>query len=220
MKRVSVFLVAAVSVLVFTLLGCSNGGTFTAKTYCSGDNPIESIVMRVTDREIEISASEDNQVYIEYFDGEKEYLDITVSESNVLTVTLAFHKKWSDFIGTKPSAEYRKIRLKIPNNQLANVTAATTNENITVASISLTENINLKANGGHIICERIDAGKAIQLTAKDGNITGTIIGGWDDFSISCKIKKGDCNLPLLKENGRKSLSADCNNGNISIEFVK
>lgn len=71
-----------------------------------------------------------------------------------------------------------------------------------------------------IICERVNVGKSINLKAKDGNITGSIIGGWDDFSISCKIKKGDCNLPELKEDGEKLFFADCNNGNISIEFVK
>ncbi len=58
------------------------------------------------------------------------------------------------------------------------------------------------------------------MTAKNGNIAGTIIGGWDDFSISCNIKKGDCNLPASKEGGEKLFTASCNNGNINIEFVK
>ncbi len=37
-----------------------------------------------------------------------------------------------------------------------------------------------------------------------------------DYSI---IKKGECNLPLSKTDGEKSLVSDCNNGNIEIEFV-
>lgn len=220
MKKLSVILFAMLFVLAFALSGCSGGGAFTEKAYRSGDSQIENIVIKVTDREIEISASEDNQIHIDYFDSEKEYLDITVSKNNELTVELAVDKKWTDFIGQKPFKEYRKIEIKVPSNLIAVLTATTTNENITVNSLSFTDIISLNSNGGSIVCERISVGKSIKLTAKNGNITGTVMGGWDDYSISCTIKKGDCNLPLNKEGGEKSLTADCNNGNINIEFVK
>ena len=42
----------------------------------------------------------------------------------------------------------------------------------------------------------------------------------DEFSITCMIKKGESNLPALKEGGDKSLTAECNNGDINIEFAK
>lgn len=125
-----------------------------------------------------------------------------------------------DYIGTKPSAEYRKIKIVITDNLISTISVNTTNENIKVNSLSFTENISLDTNGGNIICERVSVGKSINLKAKDSNITGSIIGGWDDFSISCKIKNGDCNLPTFKEDGKKSFFADCNNGNINIDFVK
>lgn len=220
MKKLTVLLTAIVSILVFTLSGCSNGGTFAKKIYQTDLNEIESIEIQVTDRELSIDASEDNKIHIEYYDSEKEYLDINVSENNLLTVKLEFNKEWTDFIGTKPSEENRKIKIKVPNNLLLKITASTTNENIKITSLSVMDNISLDTNGGSITCKQIEAGKEINLKAKNGNITGTVIGGWDDFSISCKIKKGDCNLPLNKETGKKSFFADCNNGNINIEFVK
>lgn len=77
----------------------------------------------------------------------------------------------------------------MPNNLLTNITASTTNENIKIAALSVTDSISLDCNGGNIICEQINVNKAIDLKVKNGDITGTIIGGWDDFSISCKIKK-------------------------------
>ncbi|MCI9032109.1 MAG: DUF4097 family beta strand repeat protein [Clostridia bacterium] len=220
MKKLTVLFLAVIGALVFALSGCSNNDTFTEKSYSSGETEIEKIILQATDREVEISASDDNQIYIDYFDGKKEYLDISVSESKELTVKLVFDKDWKDYIGTKPSAEYRKIKIVIPDNLISTLSVNTTNENIKVNSLSFTENISLDTNGGNIICERVSVGKSINLKAKDGNITGSIIGGWDDFSISCTIKKGDCNLPELKEGGEKSFAADCNNGNISIEFVK
>ena len=220
MKKLTAVLFALISVLVFALTGCTNDDTFTEKSYSSGENEIEKIVVQVTDRELEISASADNQIYIDYYDGEKEYLDIVVSESKELTVKLTFNKDWTDYIGTKPSAEYRKIKIRIPDNLLAAISASTTNENIKITALSFTEQVILDNNGGNVLCERVNVGKAISITAKDGNITGSVIGGWDDFAISCTIKKGNCNLPLNKESGEKSFAANCNNGNINIDFVK
>lgn len=220
MKKLTALLFTLICVSAFALAGCSEKDTFTEKSYSSGETEIEKVTVQVEDREINIGTSDDDKVYIDYFDGEKEFLDITVSESKELTVKLLYNKTWTDFIGTKPSEEYRKINIRIPDGLLASLSASTTNEDIKTDPLSVTERVDLVTNGGNIVCERVNVGKAIGLSAKNGNITGSVIGGWDDFSISCTVKKGDCNLPALKEGGEKSLTADCNNGDIKIEFVK
>ena len=137
-----------------------------------------------------------------------------------MLVKLEYNKNWTDFIGVKPSDEYRKIQIRVPDNLISAFSANTTNENIQLSPLSFTDNISLNANGGDIVCEKINVGKSISLTAKNGNIRGTVLGGMDDFSITCTIKKGKSNLPALKEGGEKTFSADCNNGDISIEFVQ
>lgn len=219
MKKFAVILWMLIGLLTFTLTGCTNGDTFTEKSYLSSDE-IKKVTVQVEDRALEIGASEDNHVYIDYFDSKKEYLDITVSEGNELTIKLLYNKTWTDYIGRKSAANYRKITIRLPNGSLTAFSASTTNADITMSPLSFTEHIALNANGGNILCERVSAGKSIRLTAKNGNITGSVIGGWDDFSIACTIKKGECNLPKLKEGGYKSFTADCNNGNIDIAFVK
>ena len=45
------------------------------------------------------------------------------------------------------------------------------------------------------------------------------MGGWDDFSISCTVKKGDCNL-ADKSCVTKRLTIDCNNGDVDIDLIK
>lgn len=220
MKKFVALLFILIGLMVITLTGCSNTEVFTEKTYSTGDSEIEKVVIQVTDRDLEIGQSEDNQIYIEYFDGEKQKLDIEVLESKQLVVKLVFNKEWTDFIGGKPSKEYRSIKIKIPNNLIVALSASTTNENIKISSLSIIDNISLDSNGGNIVCEKVNVGKSINLNVKDGDITGSIIGGWDDFAISCKIKKGDCNLPLNKEGGNKSFNANCNNGDININFIK
>lgn len=219
MKKCTAFWVGLISVFVFLLAGCSNGDTFTAKSYVSGESEITAISVQVTDRELEIGASEDGQIHVDYFDGEKEFLEISVSESKELTVRLTFDKDWTDFIGTKPSAEYRKISLKIPAGMISVLSVSTTNEAVKVQPLSVAEYISLSTNGGDIVFEKLGAGKSIELTAKNGDITGSIIGGWDDFAIACSIKKGECNSPSSKEEGEKSLSVNCNNGDVDIKFV-
>ena len=102
---------------------------------------------------------------------------------------------------------------------IAALSVNTTNGHIKVSPLSFTESVKLDTNGGDILCDRINVGKSLNLKSKNGDITGAILGGWADFSIVCKIKNGNSNLPALKEGGDKSFSADCNNGDISIEFA-
>lgn len=220
MKKLAVLLCAVVGLALLAFAGCSNDQSFTQKTYSSGESTIKSLSVNVVDRQLEFTHSEDDEIRINYFDSQKEYLDISISQGDCLTVNLVTDKEWTDFIGSKPSAEFRKIQIAVPENILISLSASTTNENISVSSLSLGDSLSLNSNGGSVLCERVNVGKSISLTAKNGDISGTILGGWDDFSISCTIKKGNCNLPENKEGGTKSLTVDCNNGNITIDFVK
>ena len=202
------------------LSSCSNGGEpFEKKSY-TPDRRINAISLAVRDREIVVSLSEDEQVHIQYYENSKEQYEIFISDENVLTMESASDKDWTDYIGRKPSAENRKISLRIPDALLDNVTLSTTNEDITLSALAVTGSINLSSNGGNIVFDSLDAGSALTLTVKNGNITGTIVGGYDDFAIQCRIKKGDCNLPESKDGGRKTLNVAGNNGDIDIAFVR
>lgn len=90
------------------------------------------------------------------------------------------------------TAEYRKIQVKIPTNTVIDFSETITNEDIKITSLSFVENVTLNSNGGNIICDHINVGKSINLTAKNGDITGTILGTLDDFSTKFTIKKGKC----------------------------
>lgn len=216
MKKLTAALLALTGALLFALTSCSSD-TFTEKSYAS-ESAVTAIVIDVEDREVTVAASEDEYIHIDHFDGKKEYLDIALSDGR-LTVKLVYDKKWTDYIGVKPAAEYRKIEVRIPDDTVVGFSATTTNEDIKVSPLSFPGSVHLSTNGGNIAFERVSVGTSIDLKAKNGNITGTVSGGWDDFSIQCTVKKGDCNLPPDKDGGTKSLTADCNNGDIQIEFV-
>lgn len=201
------------------LSGCSNSSEpFNEKSYTS-DTQINEINLDVRDREIEVSLSEDEQIHIKYYENSKEYYDISISDENVLTMSSASDKEWTDYIGGKPSAENRKILLQIPDALLENLTLSTTNEDITISTLSVTGSINISSNGGNITFENLDVGNALYLTVKNGNIGGTVMGNHNDFTIQSEIKKGESNLPNNKDGGEKVLNVSSNNGDVNIEFV-
>lgn len=133
-------------------------------------------------------------------------------------MTLETDKDWTDYIGTKPAAQYRRITLAVPDG-LDALTIRTTNEAIGVSTLTVQNAVMLDCNGGNIAFELLGVGKSLDVTAKNGSITGNVLGGWDDFSVSCEIKKGESNLPERKEGGEKSLTVNCNNGDIDIQFI-
>ena len=85
---------------------------------------------------------------------------------------------------------------------------------------TLTDQMTCRTNNADIVFEPLDVGGAIHLEAKNGDITGTVVGGYDDFSITTQVKKGETNLPKSKPEGEKSLDVSVNNGDAQIRFEK
>ncbi len=203
----------------FVLAGCSNNSEpFEEKSYIP-DTQIKEINLDVWDREIEVSLSEDGQVHIQYFENSKEYYDISVSDE-ILSMTSANNKEWKDYIGGKASSGNRKISLQIPNELLDTLTLSTTNEDISLSALTVTGNISVSSNGGNITFENLNIGNTLHLSVKNGDISGTIIGSYDDFAIHSKIKNGESSLPNNKDSGEKTLNVSSNNGDVNIEFVR
>ena len=201
----------------FVLAGCSsNSEPFEEKTY-TPDTAVSGIELNVEDREIEVSLSPDEEVHIAYSENSKEYYEISVSDDQVLTMTSASNKEWTDYIGSKPAAEDRKISLQVPDALLETLTLSTTNENVTLPDLSVS--ISISSTEGNITFGTLDVGSALTLSAKNGDISGAVAGSYDDFAIQSEIKKGESNLPDNKDSGEKALTVSNNNGNIDIEFV-
>ena len=188
--------------------------------YTSKDAKITSVIVDVRDRDIEVRLSQDNQIHINYFESEKEFYDISVSDGNVLTMSALTNKKWKDYIGKSPVVDVRKISIEIPNSLLTSLVLSTTNKDMILSELTVLDDIILSSNGGNITFGKLDVGSMLKITAKNGNIKGAIAGGYDDFSIDSKIKKGKNNLPALKKDGDKKLEVANNNGNIEIEFIR
>ena len=219
MKKITLLLLSFVLGAMVMLAGCSNQEEpFTDQSYVSGDEQILGVILEVRDRQIEVLPSEDQQVHIDYSENSKESYELTVSEDHVLTMTAVSDKEWTDYIGEKAPASARRITVQLPDALLQTLQISTTNEDISVTGLSLKDTVSLTTNGGAISFDQLSAGSTITLDAKNGDITGTISGSYEEYSIDSSIKKGDSNLPASKEQGSKTLSVTANNGDISVEF--
>lgn len=218
MKRIFTLALGA-TVMIGLLAGCSGGeSTFEAKSY-TPDVAVSGVCVDVSDREIEVSLSGDDLVHIDYFESEESYYNISVSEDGILTMTAESSEGISKFFGVKSSGEESKISLQVPSGLLASLELHTTNEDMFLSALSVTDHITLSNNHGDISFDTLDVGSSLQIENKNGDISGTVLGSYDDFAITTESKKGDSNLPASKEGGAKTLNVTNNNGDIEVEFA-
>lgn len=219
MKKI-IILIMYISIIMFLFTSCAKTNQFTKKIYMTDDLQIQKINIEARDRQIEILSSNDDLVHIEYFENEQEQYSILIDENKTLDVKLENNKSWLDYFGQKASMDNRKIILSIPNHLLIDLVIETTNENVSIAKEVSIDNLSVSVNGGNIIFDKLNACSDIVLNVKNGDITGSILGSYDDYSINCQIKKGETNLPSKKDGGYKQLDVIVNNGDAKIEINK
>lgn len=213
--RKLVFVICMACISMFA--SCSDN-SFTAGEYSASGDSVSALVIDVHDRRIELSASTDGKVHADYFESTKEYYDITLSADGVLSIESVDNKSWTDFIGVKPSGANRLISVSVPAGLLDRLVLSTTNEDIVLPEMSAGE-VSLSSNGGNISFERLDVSRSLSLDVKNGDISGSLSGSYDDYTIKLDTKKGDCNLFEKTGGGKKTLTVRANNGDVNIDLA-
>ncbi|OMD33392.1 DUF4097 family beta strand repeat-containing protein [Paenibacillus odorifer] len=222
MKSTAKKLLTTIGILVTLLIalaGCSSHSTsMEEKNYIIPAQKIDTLTIDVKDKKITILQSKDEQIHIVYYESEKDFYKIDLSDDKELSMVSDSNKEWNDYIGGKGSQVTRTIQVWIPDATLKNLTLKTSNESIVLPTIAFLGTVEVNINNGNIQLDKLNVGTAITLETKNGNISGSILGSYDDFAILSNVKKGDSNLPANKENGSKKLSAYTNNGDITLQF--
>lgn len=214
MKKIFIFIFTIV-----ILVGCSNGeDTFEEKNYTPDADDITSIDVKVIDRDIEIVLSKDNAMHVHYFESKQEKYAISTKDK-AFTLTTDNQKKWSDYIGLKPSSKYRKIIIQVPTRLIEKMHISTTNGDIQVPQMNIQE-MSLSSNGGNLLFEKLNVRKKLNLENKNGTVKGSIIGNESDFSIHSKVKKSKSNIKSNNGNKEKQLHLIGNNSKVNVEFTK
>ncbi len=216
-KRLFRFSVLTLICIIIT--GCSSTPvTYEEKKYTVSATDIDTMTIDVSDRIIELSQSTDDQVHIVYYESENEFYNIELSDSKEFKMVCEYNKAWTDYVGFKSAKKDRTIKIQIPNASINNLNLITSNEDITIPPITLTGSVNIKLNEGNIFLNQLSVGNTARLEAKNGNISGTIVGDYNDFAITSNAKSGKNNLPADKKNGIKNLYVYTYNGDISLEI--
>jgi len=216
-KKLAMSVLITLSVI---LAGCSSEPiTYEEKSYVTSATEVDTLTIDVKDRKIELFQSEDEKIHISYNESEKEFYKIDLSDGKELSMVYASHKEWDDYIGGKAAQENRTIQVWIPDTSIENLILKTSNEAIELPPLSFAGAVNIKINNGNIQLDKLNAGTTVTLETKNGDISGSIVGSYDDFTIVSEAKKGESNLPANKSKGDKTLNVSTNNGNINLELV-
>ena len=218
MKKVmGVLLCVTVGLGLFA--GCTvDDSDFKQVEYTADGTQIHTIQIDVQNRKIEVERAEDENITISYYESEQERYDISASDDGTLVMSYQPEKEWTDYIGANASEKVRTIHLQIPDQLISNLQITTTKEDVSLPELTLTQGISVNVNQGDIMLGQLTVGSSAELTVKNGNITGTLMGSYDDFTISCQVKKGESNLPQQMGDGPKQLTVSANNGDVDIRI--
>lgn len=221
MKYLTIKLCALTAGILLVASGCGQQDTsaYKEKSFEAPAAEISTVTMDVQDRKIEVIQTAEDTVRLEYAESEKEFYEVTVSDSGMLSMTCKEAKDWKDYVGGKAPQIDRTIKLYLPKKGLQDLTLRTTNEDLTLPQVTVGGKAELLVNNGNIRLAGLGAGSEIKLEAKNGNITGAIKGVYENYSITSKTKKGESNLPEIKEDGMINLSVTVNNGDVNLEFT-
>lgn len=197
------------------LCGCAHEADFAAKQRSFGGD-IAAVSIFVKDRKVMVGPSEGDELLFKYQDSDKEALRFELSGAT-LEVELESNKGFGDFFGTLPDVSYRTIEVYVPLRYQVSINISTANEDVLISGLSVDGLAVSNSNGGITIADLSSDGD-IALATKNADITGNIIGSYDEYSIRVDVKKGQTNLPSSKPGGDKKLSAQNNNGDVFLDL--
>ncbi|MCD8309281.1 MAG: DUF4097 domain-containing protein [Clostridia bacterium] len=216
MKKLKGLCAALPLVVAAAVLPACSAEEYAAATF-TADEAVTAVSVDVADRKVVFAESADGSVCVDYYYNGKENYSIAV-DGGVLSITQANTKNWYDFFGTGGERSQRLITVYLPSDCLESVYVSTTNFDIILSQTTVSGNCTLYSNGGSVNMEKLSA-DSVSLSAKNGSVTGSIVGAYEDYILDISIKKGDSNLSS-KSTGEKLLKVDVNNGDINLQFVK
>ena len=219
-RQPAALLLVLLCLTLLPLLGsCRGEQDFLPRSYTPDGQAVTGVTVDVADRTVEIVPSSDGQLRLSCHESRQEYYSVSVSDSGELTIELVRDKDWTDYIGLKAPAEYRVLRLELPDSLTAGLTVRTTNGDVSLSPLTVGGNVSLEVNGGSLYFEELRAGGGLRLTAKNGDIAGSLCGSREEFAVRCTVKKGESNLVSDTAAQGRPLEVDCNNGDVRVDFL-
>lgn len=93
-------------------------------------------------------------------------------------------------------------------------------DEISLVDSNIGNEIFIENERGDINFQNLECGYKLEINNYRGNILGTIKGSIEDYSITSKIERGECNLPSSMKGGVKNINLETGRGDINVIFSK
>jgi len=186
--------------LVIFISACSTNSnsqkdatSFEEKNYAIEADKVTQISLSDKGRTVELVESPDNKIHIKYFENNKEFYDVKVTDENELVMKLATDKNWKDYVGLDTDKEHRIVQIAVPNG--------------------INSDFNILTSKGNIVLSKINIGGSVEAATSDGKIEVTNVTVHDNLKLTTK----NDDIILTAANTAGSIDAAISNGNIKLE---
>ena len=187
-----------------------NNFKYTERSYAEDAAKVNKLLLDDTNRRVELKISNDEKIHIYYFESEKEFYKISLSDG-VLSVISENNMKWYDYLGFKWDFN-TSIRIEIPKNTIEDIKIETKNGDIIAENISVTDNIFIKTLNGRISSNEISC-SSFKCESYNGKL---LMDSISSENISCETKNG---MIEIKNCVSQTLDAKVYNGAIELEAI-
>ena len=216
-------------ILVTLLFGCAKDAPYEKNTY-TATTIVTNIDLGEIHSDIEIRQTTDMLCKVDYYTNKYDSYEFTINNSTLYISAVCEHNVFKTQIN-----KHEKTVIYLPLAFFGNIKIDANAGNITLDEKISARDLNISTNAGNVnvrgsydaVSAYVNAGNIyfgglksgnISASTNVGNITGTINGNKDDYSITATTVVGESNL--TDSVGKKyTLTLSTDVGNISVSFI-
>jgi DUF4097 and DUF4098 domain-containing protein YvlB len=195
----------------FNFSNFSMDAGYIEKTYISPTG-VSGIVIDDSNMPMEITASKDDKVHVDYFENDKEFYEIIQSKSGTLVITKKTTRKWYDYI-FNIRLQSVKLNVAVPADFSGDLSVKNSNGPIAVSNIKA-KTIDLSTSNGKITADAVTVSAKFTTASSNGNLLLSKVTASED--IACNTSSGRISLDQV-EGGAISLKTS--NGGVVLKSV-
>lgn len=204
--------------LVISISACTTNSdsqkkstSFAEKNYAIDAKKIEQISLSAKGRTVEVIESTDKKIHIKYFENDKEFYEVHVTNKNELAMKLVTNKNWKDYVGLNTEKAHRIVQLAVPNGISSGIKIRTSKGNITLSDVKLDGAVEAITSDGMIEITDTKVNKHLKLETKNDDLV--LSGVSAKNSIDATSSNGD--IKVKKVAVEDALKLTTKNGDIT-----
>lgn len=195
------------------LAGLGRRTAFEEKTYTVQGAAVSAIALRDTNTAVQMVASPDDQIHLNYVESEWDFYDIDLSSSGTLTIAYRDDRPWFERIFDFSFSRGNATVLAIPAAYLGGVSLSTSNARISASDVDLRGDLTLRTSNGRIQLDGLNLLGQLRITTSNGLVelrrveADTISTQTNNGAVTATEVRAGAELVLRTSNGRLTVSS-------------